>query len=178
MNAKDFLYNIYFKSDARYRDKNMYKKYIEIMTFENKQIPFCKFIKERDDAVIPNKNRASDVGYDLTIIKKIKDISIKTIMYDTFIKVQPCFGYYTKIVPMNSLCESGYIFTNSICIIDPNYKETLKIVLTKIDETLPDLELPFKCCKLIMEKVIHYEMEEVLDDFFSLKKKSCYLIKK
>jgi dUTPase len=171
VNAKDFLYNIYFKSDARYRDKNMYKKYIEIMTSENKQIiPFCKFVKESDDAVIPTKNRASDVGYELTIIKKNKDISCKTAIYDTFIKVQPCFGYYTKIVPLNSLSESGYIFTNSISIIDPSYTSSLKIVLTKIDESLPDLELPFKCCKLLIDKSIHYEMEEVLESDFIITK--------
>lgn len=170
MNAKDFLYNIYFKSDARYRDKNMYKKYIEIMTFENKQIPFCKFLKETLDAVTPTKNRASDVGYDLTIIKKNKDVSCKTSIYDTFIKVQPCFGYYTKIVPSNSLSESGYMFTNSIVIIDPSYTSSLKIVLTKIDESLPDLKLPFKCCQIIMEKSIHYEMEEVLESDFVIYK--------
>lgn len=166
MNAKDFLHNIYFNSDARYRDKNMYKKYIEIMTCENKQIPFCKFAKETDDAFIPTKNRASDVGYDLTIIKKIKDISYKTAIYDTFIKIQPCFGYYTKIVPNNLLSESGYILTNSIVVIDPSYTSSLKIVLTKIDETLPDIKLPFNCCQLIMEKAIHYEMEEVLESDF------------
>lgn len=165
MNAKDFLHNIYFNSDARYRDKNMYKKYIEIMTCENKQIPFCKFAKETDDAFIPTKNRASDVGYDLTIIKKIKDISYKTAIYDTFIKIQPCFGYYTKIVPNNLLSESGYILSNSV-VIDPSYTSSLKIVLTKIDETLPDIKLPFNCCKLIMEKAIHYEMEEVLESDF------------
>jgi dUTPase len=174
VNAKDFLYQIYYKSDARYRDKRMHKKYIEIMTCENNKIPFCKFIKEIPEAIIPNKNRASDIGYSLTLIRKIKEISVKTAMYDTFIKVQPCFGYYIKIVPMNSLSESGYILSNSISIIDPNYTETLKIVLTKIDETLPDLKLPFKCCQLIIDKAIHYEMEEVLEsEFIETEKSMC-----
>jgi dUTPase len=71
---------------------------------------------------------------------------------------------------LNSLSESGYIFTNSISIIDPSYTSSLKIVLTKIDESLPDLELPFKCCKLLIDKSIHYEMEEVLESDFIITK--------
>jgi len=66
------------------------------------------------------------------------------------------------------LSESGYMFTNSI--IDPSYTSSLKIVLTKIDESLPDLKLPFKCCQIIMEKAIHYEMEEVLESDFLIYK--------
>jgi hypothetical protein len=38
------------------------------------------------------------------------------------------------------------------------------ICLTKIDETLPDLVLPFKCCQLIIDKSIHYTAEEVFDE--------------
>ena len=165
VNAMEFLYEIYSKSDARYRNSGMYKKYIEVMKFENKQIPFCKFLKVRHDAQPPVNQRSSHIGYDLTIIEKIKNLSKKTAIYDTFIKIQTCFGYYTKIIVTgNSLSENGYILNTSI--IDPSYNESLKIVLTKIDDTLPDIKLPFKCCRLIMEKAIRYEMEEVLETDF------------
>lgn len=161
LNAKDFLYKIYSEPDARCINNKMYNKYIKIMTsYENSKIPFCRFVKENESAVVPTKNRASNIGYDLTIIKKIKSISFKTAIYDTFIKVQPCFGYYMKVVPNISLSKTGYILSNSIEFVDPNYSETLKIVLTKIDNTLPEIKLPFTCCQLIMEKAIHYEMEE------------------
>ena len=169
VNAMDFLHEIYSKSDARFRDNNMYKKYLELMTYSSSNqiiIPFCKFIKSNDDAVVPYKHRASDIGYDLTIIKKVKDISSKTVMYDTFIRVQPCFGYYTKIVPRSSLSKSGYMLANSIGIIDPSYTASLKIVLTKIDDSLPDLKLPFTCCQLIIDKAIHFEMEQVFESEF------------
>ena len=82
-------------------------------------------------------------------------------MYDTGIIVQPDFGYYTKIVPRSSLVKSGYILKNSIGIIDGSYLGTLKIALTKIDDTLPDLTLPFCCCQLILDRFYHSELEEV-----------------
>ena len=167
VNAMDFLHEIYSKSDARFRDNSMYKKYLELMTYNDESIiPFCNFIKSNEHAVIPYKHRASDIGYDLTIIKKVKDISAKTTMYDTFIRVQPCFGYYTKIVPRSSLSKSGYMLANSIGIIDPSYTASLKIVLTKIDDSLPDLKLPFTCCQLIIDKAIHFEMEQVFESEF------------
>jgi len=167
INCTDFLYKIYHGSDARFRDEEMYSKYLTALSMkEDHRVPFCKFIKADDRASIPSKSRASDIGYDLTIVEKIKDISPKTAMYDTHIRVQPCLGYYTKIVPRSSLSKSGYILANSIGIIDPSYTASLKIVLTKIDDSLPDLKLPFKCCQLILDRAIHYEMEEVLGHEF------------
>ena len=56
------------------------------------------------------------------------------------------------------------MLANSIGIIDPSYQGTLKIVLIKIDDELPDIELPFKCCQLILRKMIHYELNEVSKD--------------
>jgi dUTP pyrophosphatase len=161
-NAFDFLSKIYDNSDARYRNEELYKKYIKWATFglDNK-IPGCKFLKVEENAIIPSKERASDVGLDLTIISKVKDISKKTAMYDTGIIVAPDFGYYTKIVPRSSIIKSGYMLTNSIGIIDNTYRGSLKICLTKIDDSLPDLTLPFKCCQLIIDRSIHYTAEEV-----------------
>lgn len=118
----------------------------------------CKMVKTDERAIIPFKHRVSDVGYDLTIIEQIKQYGSKTIMFDTFIKVQPPIGYYTKIVPRSSLIKSGYMLTNSVGIIDGGYTNTLKICLTKIDDDMPDLTLPFTCCQLILEKLNHYEI--------------------
>ena len=75
--------------------------------------------------------------------------------------VSPQFGFYTKIVPRSSITKSGYILTNSVGIIDGTYRDTLKICLTKINNDMPDLILPFKCCQLIIEPHIHYLIKEV-----------------
>lgn len=158
-NALDFLSKIYDNSDARFRNEENYFNYCKWIC--DKTIPICKFFKNVEGAFVPSKERASDVGYDLTIIERVKNIGSKTVMYDTGIIVSPPFGFYTKIVPRSSLTKSGYILTNSMGIIDGTYRGTLKICLSKIDDDIEDLKLPFKCCQLILEKHTHYLTEEV-----------------
>jgi dUTP pyrophosphatase len=70
-------------------------------------------------------------------------------------------GLYAEIVPRSSLSKSGYMLANSIGIIDCSYKGNLYIALTKIDNTMPDLTLPFRCCQLIFREQIHVDLEEV-----------------
>lgn len=160
-NALDFLSKIYDNSDARYRNSDNYNTYIKYIGFNN-VIPTCKFFKTSKDAILPSKDRASDSGYDLTAINISKKIGSKTVMLDTGIIVEAPFGYYTEIIPRSSIVKSGYILSNSIGIIDNGFKGSLKICLTKIDDNLPDLTLPFKCCQLIIRRHIHYLYEEGL----------------
>ena len=162
-NAIDFLHKLYHESDARYRNPENYSKYIKWLSnsFPINSPPSCKFLKSDPHAVIPFKNRVSDVGYDLTIIKLAKQLGKNTFMYDTGIIVAPDFGYFTKIVPRSSIVKSGYMLSNSTGIIDGTFRGSLKVVLTKVDESFPDLKLPFCCAQLIMDKHIHYDMQEV-----------------
>ena len=111
-----------------------------------------RFKKHNLNAVIPTKARKFDVGYDLTAIRLHKILGTKTYMYDTGISITPPNGYYTEIVPRSSIVKTGYVFSNSVGVIDPLYRGTLKICLTKIDESMPDLKLPFRKCQLIIRK--------------------------
>ena len=159
-NALDFLSKLYDNSDARYRNKDMYIKYIKWVTFgADNKIPSCKFLKYDSDAITPRRVKASDSGYDITIIKKIKNLSPKTSLYDTGIIVSPDFGYNSKIISMDSLIKSGYILINSFENLE-NSKKKILIYLTKVDDSLPDLILPLTCCKLILERCLHYTMVE------------------
>ena len=158
LNALEFLHCIYKNSDERYRSTSNYEKYLDWTLKPELEVPIVFFEKNDDTAVIPTKHRISDVGYDLTITKVLKVYGSKITMFDTGIKVKPPIGYYTKIVPRSSLIKSGYILSNSVGIIDSGYQDTLKICLTKIDDSLPDLELPFTCCQLILEKLHHFEI--------------------
>ena len=106
--------------------------------------------KASDSAVIPHKAHESDVGLDLTIVSKMKDMGTCTAMYDTGIVVVPPEGFYVQVHPRSSLSKFGYVFANSTGIIDPSYTGTIKIVLTKVDPSMPDLKLPFTCAQLIM----------------------------
>ncbi len=126
-------------------------------------IPRCCFIKTDETAISPSKTNWSDVGYDLSIIKKVKDINSKTSLYDTGIKIQLDFGYYSEIVPRSSIIKSGYILSNNIGIIDNSYRGNLMIALTKIADDAIEIEFPFKCCQLIFKKQIYINLEEVRD---------------
>jgi dUTP pyrophosphatase len=120
----------------------------------------CKIIKVDQNAIIPTKHYESDVGYDLTIIKKVKNLTPSTILYDTGIKLSVDYGYYIEIVPRSSLSKSGYILANSIGIIEKSYSGNLYVALTKIDKEMPDLELPFRCCQLIFKPQISLKIVE------------------
>ncbi len=93
---------------------------------------------------------------------KIKDFNSKTSLYDTGIKIEVEEGYYTEIVPRSSISKFGYILANNVGIIDNNYRGNLMIALTKICDDAADIQLPFKCCQLIIRKQIFpniYELE-------------------
>lgn len=150
-NAFDFLSIIYDNSDSRYRDNDKYNYYFSWIENRIFNIPIFICEKLDNEAIIPSKNRPSDILYNLNIVKKIKNITDKISLYDTGIIIKPSFGFYVKLFSKNLLLESGYILSNSENIIK-NYDETIKVYLIKIDESLPELKLPINCLEFIFEK--------------------------
>ena len=148
----DFLGMIYNGIDNDYS--------FDVCNF-NKSVPRCCVIKTDENAVIPSKTNWSDVGFDLTVIKKVKDFNSKSSLYDTGIKIQVDFGYYAEIVPRSSISKTGYILSNNIGIIDNSYRGNLLIALTKIADDAIEIEYPFKCCQLIIRKQVYANIEEV-----------------
>jgi len=112
----------------------------------------CNIRTVHSHAVVPSKVRLSDVGYDLTIISKVKDFNSVTALYDTGIQIQVPFGYYVEIVPRSSLSKSGYMLANSMGIVDNSYNGNLYVALTKVAPEVSEIEFPFKCCQLILRK--------------------------
>ncbi len=53
------------------------------------------------------------------------------------------------MVARSSISKTGYIVTNSVGIIDNQYRGELLVALTKIDDSKPDLELPVRIAQLI-----------------------------
>lgn len=186
-NCIDFLGLIYNKNIINYKkikiyNEDMYNKFQTIINWkfiiqngphsynqyihlnnnnELVKLDICKVYKSCSNAIIPYKSKESDVGYDLTIIKEYKKISQMTSLYDTGIKLEVDYGYYIEIVPRSSLSKSGYILSNSIGIIEKSYTGNLLVSLTKIDHSMPDLTLPFKCCQLIFKPQISMNLLEM-----------------
>jgi dUTP pyrophosphatase len=132
-----------------------------IYTYNNhdgNSIPSIKVFTDDESAVIPSKSRYSDAGYDLTIIKVYKQLTSNTVIYDTGIKLEIPNGYYVEIVPRSSISKSGYILANNVGIIDQGYRGNLYVALTKINNDCPDLNLPFRCCQMIVKKQIYSKL--------------------
>jgi dUTP pyrophosphatase len=128
--------------------------------------PIVYFKITDEKAVIPTRGNEYAVGHDLTIISKFKQLTPKTALYDTGIQIQPSAGYYTEIIPRSSLSKSGYMLSNSIGIIDPDYRGNLLVALTHVDDNTPEIIFPFKCAQLVLRKFEPMNMVRVekLDD--------------
>jgi dUTP pyrophosphatase len=123
----------------------------------------CQDIKIKlvdENAVIPSKTRGSDAGYDLNIIRLHKQLTPKTALYDTGIQIEIPAHHYVEIVPRSSISKTGYMLANNVGIIDSAYKGNLYVALTKIDESMPDIELPFRICQLILRKQYFMNFEQ------------------
>ena len=120
-----------------------------------------RFVIKDPRAVIPTKAHPSDVGYDLTAISIFKQIDSRTTLYDTGLAMSPPDGYYLEILPRSSLSKTGYMLSNSVGVIDPQYTGSLLIALTEINEINDGLELPFCKCQLVVRKAERFELEQV-----------------
>lgn len=165
-NALDFLNKLY-NSQSKYRLIRKYEIYLDISTWmpsvsysRHYKNEHCQWSKTRKDAISPSKTRASDSGYDLVLLEKIKTVG-KVEFYDTGIKVKPKFGYYFELVPRSSISKTGYMLANSIGIIDRTYLGNIMVALIKIDESAPDLVLPMKLVQIIPKHIVHFEWDEV-----------------
>lgn len=108
-NCVDLIFKVFFP-DKLYFPKNR-SKYNDIINAffqfsDSNNIrcgPQMKVVLRDTEAVMPKKLRATDIGYDLTIIK-IDDINYDTgvIRYDTGVSISIDHGWYAQIVPRSS----------------------------------------------------------------------------
>lgn len=161
-NAIDFMGKCYEGSGKK--DAEQYRKFVSCL--HPYGLPVCNVSLVDPLAVMPAKVRMSDVGYDLTLIKVSKVFNNVTTLYDTGVKISVPHGYYAEVVPRSSMSKSGYMLANSIGIIDPSYRGNIFVALTKVDPNAPEVELPFRCCQIILRKQVFASMVKVdcLDD--------------
>lgn len=150
----------HFKNDLITCDLFSYKLIMSLNQLEpSTKLQFILHETNSCAPIVPKKAYFSDVGYDLTLIKQVKEINSNTTMYDSGISVIPPIGHYIEIVPRSSLSTSGHIMANSIGIIDPTYRGTLKVVLTKVIDSAEDMRLPFTRFQLILRKIIDVDVD-------------------
>lgn len=127
--------------------------------FRRASIPRIGFRLEHPSAIMPTK-RIIDVGYDLTILEISKRLTDTATMYETFVSLEIPLGYYVELVPRSSLSKTGYMLANSVGIIDPCYTGTVKVPLVKVDNSMPELQLPVTIAQLILKPyIVSYEYD-------------------
>lgn len=172
----DELKNLILKSDVNQETKisvvrmsdakNFPLRDVEDVGIRNDMRTRVRFTKSVPNAVTPTKGTSFSVGYDLTCITEVFpefDLPENVRMFDTGLIVEPPQGYYTEIIPRSSLIKSGHMLANSIGIIDPDYRGSLKIAIAKISEHADDLEPPFRMFQLVLRKYEDYVLVEVED---------------
>ena len=121
-----------------------------------------RFKKTHPQAVAPSKVHATDSGYDLVLVEKLKEVNNVT-FYDTGIQVAPPAGFYFDLVGRSSISKSGYMLANNIGIIDNSYRGNIMVALVKIDHAAPDLVLPARLVQIIPRRVWDLPLEDVGD---------------
>ena len=87
--------------------------------------------KASADAVLPFYSREGDAALDLTAISK-ETIDIGGISYEVYgtgISLEIPSGYFGQIVPRSSVYKAGRVLSNSVGVIDSNYRGEIKFIL-------------------------------------------------
>jgi len=163
-NALDFLHKIYHEADL-YLDRKfdlycLWCNYVPGIQGTSRRLNQMRCLKTRSDGVTPHKTRASDAGYDLTIIEKIRQVG-DVEFYTTGIKVQMDMGWMGLIYPRSSISKTGYMLANSVGVIDRSYLGEIIIALRKVDPDAPDLELPLRIAQIVPYPIVHFDVVEV-----------------
>ena len=167
VNAIDFLAKLYANA-LIYNTR----KYIIFISLSNQmtcsiidRLPIFKWSKTIPEGIKPEKNRFSDSGFDLHLVKKIK-VQGGVHFFDTGIQIQPENGYYFDMVGRSSISKTGWMLANNIGIIDASYTGSVIAALIKIDPDAAELELPCKLVQIIPRHLILMQAIEVdsLDD--------------
>lgn len=138
---------------------NLWKTNVEIkfdLTKLTLSFNFPKMMKIKKltkNACIPSKTYESDIGFDITITRKINhnyDPGVE--LYGTDISIELSKWTFGQLVARSSLCKSGYLFTNRVGIIDEKYSGDIGIILFQTSKKIPSLfdKLPMFAAQLII----------------------------
>lgn len=159
VNAVDLIHDIY--EGANLYDKSAYRRFCRSITKYNySSFPVLKYTKTLVEGVPPKKDRFTDSGFDLCLVKKLEEKD-GVVIYDTGISVQPPFGYYFELVARSSIWKSGWMLANNIGIIDAGYNGSITVALVKTHPKAHPPKLPARLVQLIPRKLALMEVEEV-----------------
>lgn len=84
-----------------------------------------KIKKLNDNAVIPSYSKIGDAGLDMTATSKTVD-EYGNFTYGTGLAVEIPEGYVGLLFPRSSICKQNQYLTNSVGVLDSNYRGEIK----------------------------------------------------
>jgi deoxyuridine 5'-triphosphate nucleotidohydrolase len=164
-NALDFLGKVYGGATIYLtRKRDLYLDWCNWVPATNYKAPsvhpLFRWTKVLPHAVAPSKEFASDSGFDLTLVDRLK-IHGTVEFFRTGIRVQPAFGWYFDVVPRSSISKTGYMLANGVGVIDRAYVGEILVPLIKVDAHAPDLQLPIRLVQMIPRQIVAAELVEV-----------------
>jgi dUTP pyrophosphatase len=113
-----------------------------------------------ENAVTPTKANPTDTGFDITLISKIKtDGDVE--FYGTGLKITPADGWAFLLFPRSSISKTGYMYANSVGVIDSTYTGEVMVALRKVDKDASDIKLPVRFGQLVPMLHCVYEFVQV-----------------
>lgn len=98
-----------------------------------------KFKKLNPNAETPCKAHPADAGFDLSATSCTTD-EFGNVVYGTGIAVEIPDGHVGLVFPRSSICKHNLLLTNSVGVIDSNYRGEITAKFTATaGNTLPDL---------------------------------------
>ena len=160
VNVIEFLYKLYSRKNCLRGELNYIKYLYLINSISTSILRTFKYVKQDKNAVEPIKTRFIDTGFDLTVIKKIKENN-GIFYYDTGLQIQPPHGFYFEIVARSSLSKTGWMVANNVGIIDAGYTGNIIVALVRVVENSPELVPPVKIVQLIPRRLHLMEPKQV-----------------
>jgi len=124
--------------------------------------------KINEKAVIPTYSKAGDAGLDIVAVDKKEEavfnngqITHRNVVYSTGLIIEIPKGYVGLIFPRSSISKYDMRLTNSVGVIDSNYRGEVKIKM-RYDSRhgLNGYEIGNKIAQLVIVKIPNIEIEE------------------
>lgn len=125
-----------------------------------------KFKKLSPLAVIPRYSKPGDAGMDLTVakVKKIFDPltdEYTKVIVDSDIALEIPDGYVGLVFPRSSIQSTGLRLTNSVGVIDSQYRGSIKAYFDILNPSLKYYEVGERFAQIIIIPYPQIEFEEV-----------------
>jgi len=106
-------------------------------------------LKLHEDAVVPSYSKDGDAGLDLVVTSIIENTE-KGILYGFGIALEIPYGYVGLVFPRSSIKKYGLILSNSVGVIDSNYRGEIMAYFRKTNDNGSIYDLGERACQIII----------------------------